>query len=531
MKKRFPHTYVIVFYIIIISAILTWILPGGEFERRKIDINGSKREVVIKDTYHKINSKPQTWEIFAALFKGFVERANIIGFILIIGGAFWILNKTNALKYGIKSFLKKRHVVEKYKFFRLLGIDRIIIVLIMLLFSLFGASFGMSEETIAFTIIFVPLAISMGYDSIIGVSMCFTAAALGFAGAFLNPFTVGIAQGIAELPAFSGIEYRLICWIILNIVGISYILIYAERLKSKNIVSSVAEEDKEWNIENRNSLNMSYIKTNTKIYVLFSIVSVVLIIVSFIYPSTFFSFQNSTVKIPIIPILAVFYIILNLLILKRSIHYFILNLLIFTILFLIVGVLAYGWYILEIATLFLAFGLLVGISTDYSPNTIAKEFINGVKDISSAAMIVGLAGGILIILREGKVIDTILFYTSNLLTGSGKVGSVSIMYLMQTFINIFIPSGSAQAALTMPIMAPFSDLINISRQTAVLVFQFGDGFTNMITPTSPVLIGVLGMAKIPYSKWFKWALPFVSVLIITGFLLLLPPLFFNINGF
>ncbi|MFC2136703.1 YfcC family protein [Bacteroidota bacterium] len=531
MKKRFPHTYVIIFYIIILSAILTWIVPGGEFERREVDINGTAREIVIKESFHGVDSKPQTWQLFAALFNGFIERADIIGFILIIGGSFWILNKTNALKYGIKSFLERRKFLEKYKIFRFIGIDRLIIGFIMLVFSLFGASFGMSEETIAFTIIFVPLSISMGYDSIVGVSMCFIAAALGFAGAFLNPFTVGIAQGIAELPTFSGIEYRLLCWIIINVVGISYILVYSDRLKKKKIISSVNDEDKVWKIENSNSFEVKYVNTIRKLYYVYGIISIIMIFLSYLYPYTNIEFQNADIRIPLIPLLSTLYIVLNLFVLKRSNHYFILNLLIFTILFLIVGVLGYGWYIMEIATLFLVFGLLVGISMNYSPNTIAKEFINGVKDISSAALVVGLAGGILIILRDGRVIDTILYYASNLLQGSGKIASISIMYLIQTFINIFIPSGSAQAALTMPIMAPFSDLINISRQTAVLVFQFGDGFTNMITPTSPVLIGVLGMAKIPYNKWFKWALPFVCVLIITGFLLLLPPLFFNINGF
>ncbi len=531
MKRKFPHTYVIVFYIIILSVLLTWIIPGGEFNRKDININGIKREVVIEGSFHQVENNPQTWHLFAALFMGFVERSDIIGFILIIGGSFWILNKTEALKYGIKSFLDKRKHFEKYKFIRKIGIDRLIIASIMILFSLFGASFGMSEETIAFTIIFVPLAISMGYDSIVGVSMCFVAAAIGFAGAFLNPFTVGIAQGIAELPPFSGIEYRIICWFILNIVGIGYVIIYSDKIKNRKFISSVIEEDRSWDSKNDNAFEVGFSNLNRNSYFILGILITVLIILSFIYPITTFIFRNSTINLPVIPILSFVFLVSNLLIIKRSIHYFILNLLIFTILFLITGVLGYGWYIMEIATLFFAFGLIVGISMGYSPNTIATEFINGVKDISSAALVVGLAGGILIILTDGKIVDTILYYSSTTLKSSGKVASISIMYGIQTFINVFIPSGSAQAALTMPIMAPFSDLINISRQTAVLIFQFGDGFTNMITPTSPVLIGVLGMARIPFNKWFKWVLPFILVLIITGFLLILPPLFFNINGF
>ena len=152
-------------------------------------------------------------------------------------------------------------------------------------------------------------------------------------------------------------------------------------------------------------------------------------------------------------------------------------------------------------------------------------------DILSAALVVGLAGGILVVLEEGKIIDTILYSVSNSMDGTGKTGSISIMYVIQTFINVIIPSGSAKAALTMPVMAPFSDLVGLSRQATVMAFQFGDGFTNMITPTSGVLIGALGIAKIPYDKWLKWILPFMAILIFVGWLLLLPKVLMELNGF
>jgi uncharacterized ion transporter superfamily protein YfcC len=166
-----------------------------------------------------------------------------------------------------------------------------------------------------------------------------------------------------------------------------------------------------------------------------------------------------------------------------------------------------------------------------SPNKITQLFLEGVKDIMSAAMVVGLAGGIIIILQDGKVIDTLLYYVSKGMNDFGRVASVGMMYVIQTLINIVIPSGSAKAALTMPIMAPFSDLIGVSRQATVMAFQFGDGFTNMITPTSGVLIGVLGVARIPYEKWVRWITPFMIVLLILGFLLLIPTVTMNLSGF
>jgi len=217
--------------------------------------------------------------------------------------------------------------------------------------------------------------------------------------------------------------------------------------------------------------------------------------------------------------------------LRKSVHFFILNLLFVTIALLIVGVMAYSWYVMEIATLFFAMGIASGIAMNYSPDQIVKYFLDGVKDIMSAAMIVGLAGGIIIILKNGQIIDPMLHSLASWMENTGKIASVGIMYIIQNFINIIIPSGSAKAALTMPIMAPFSDVIGISRQATVMAFQFGDGFTNMITPTSGVLIAVLGVAKIPFNKWVKWITPLIILLIIIGFLLLIPTVTMELNGF
>ncbi len=167
----------------------------------------------------------------------------------------------------------------------------------------------------------------------------------------------------------------------------------------------------------------------------------------------------------------------------------------------------------------------------YDGDKITHLFLDGARDIMSAALVVGLAGGIIVILENGKIVHTILHSMSESMNGLGQATSISIMYGIQTLINIFIPSGSAQAALTMPIMAPFSDLVGIPRQAIVMAYQFGDGFTNMITPTSPVLIGVLGVARIPYVKWFKWVWPLIVMLVITGVLLLIPTVTMELNGF
>jgi len=532
-KREFPHTYVIIFSLIIISALLTWIVPGGEFEREINTLkDGTQREVIVKDSFHYTDNNPQTWQIFSSFFEGFVDKADIIVFILMIGGAFWIMNDSKAIDVGIFYFLKKTKQIEHIKFIKFLGIDNIIISLIMIMFSVFGAVFGMSEETIAFVIIFVPLALSMGYDSIVGVNMCFVAAGLGFAGALLNPFTIGIAQGLSGIPLFTGIEYRLFAWLVLNVVGIIYVLRYAKKVKKNPESSPVFEEDNvNWRTkEHIDPEHMKYY-TPKAAWVVYGVISVILVVVSVFNFKTTLSVGNSITIIPIIPILAGLFVVVGPFLLRKSVHFFIINILLYTILFLIVGVMGYGWYVMEIATLFFAMGIFSGIANNKSPNRITKLFLEGAKDIASAALIVGLAGGIIIVLQEGKIIDTILYSVSQSMQSMGKVGSIGVMYLIQTFINIIIPSGSAKAALTMPIMAPFSDLIGISRQATVVAFQFGDGFTNMITPTSGVLIGVLGVAKIPYDKWVKWITPFMIILIILGFLLLIPTVTMQLNGF
>ena len=531
MFKKIPHTYVIIFAIIVFAALLTWIIPGGEYIREIIQVNGIDRTVIDKDSFHYVDSHPQTWQVFSAFFEGFTRQSGIIVFILMIGGAFWIVNSTKAIDIGILSFLTSAKKLEKYKVLSFIGVNNLIITMVMLVFSIFGAVFGMSEETIAFIIILVPLSISMGYDSIVGVSMSFVAAGLGFAGAVLNPFTIGIAQGIADLPLFSGFGYRLFCWFVINLVGITWILVYAAKVKKDPKKSPVYESDAYWrkHVEVTESEN-SY-ATPKSAWLVFLATLVTLIIFSWNEPYTLMKIGNASEKLMMLPIATGFFALFGLLSLRKSIHFFILHLLMFTIVFLIIGVMGYGWYIEEIASLFLAMGLLSGAAMNYSANKITKLFIEGAGDILSAALVVGLAGGILVILEDGRIIDTILNSVSTSMAGMGKFGTVSVMYVIQNMINVIIPSGSAKAALTMPVMAPFSDLVNLSRQATVMAFQFGDGFTNMITPTSGVLIGVLGVAKIPYDRWVKWIWPFMLVLIILGWLLLIPTVSMPLSGF
>ena len=540
-KRKVPHTFVIVFCCILLAAMMTWFIKPGKYVQEQVDgeqVMTFYYQDELPEAYAaEFHAEPQTWQVFAALFKGFERQSGIIVFILIVGGAFWIMNKSQAIDTGIMAFLGFTQKLERRKWIRKIGVNNIVITMIMILFSLFGSVFGMSEETIAFTLIIIPLAISMGYDSIVGVCMVYVAAHIGFSGAMLNPFTIGIAQGIAGIPLFSGIGYRFICWVILTIIGIVFVLIYAKKVKKNPKLSIVYEDDEYWRGSGERKTENGKRKTensqNTKKHSwwVYGIVSAVLVYCAIRYPMTEMQIGNSASTLPLLPIGAGLFVIIGFFALRKSVPYFILTLLFGTVYYLIVGVLGYGWYIMEIATLFLFMGVCSGFAIGKSASDIAKLFLEGMGDILSAAIVVGLAAGIVIVLQEGGVIDTILYGLSKSMSNLGVIASTEIMYGIQTLINIVIPSGSAKAAITMPIMAPFSDLIGISRQTTVMAFQFGDGFTNMITPTSGVLIATLGVARIPWEKWVRFIWKFILILIVIGALLLIPTVTMSLNGF
>ena len=452
---KVPGTYTIIFAMILLSALLTWFVPGGEY------VKGEEGTL----SYRDVESVPQLFGVFTALYHGFVKQSGIIIFILIVGGSFWLLNSTGAISVGIGRFIRS---VGRY--------HKVVLVAITLLFSLAGAIFGMSEETIPFVGIVVPLVVSMGYDAFLGMLIVYVAANVGFSSAFLNPFTVGIAQEMAELPLFSGMEYRLFCWAILTLLLILFVLFYA---KSVYKAPQTAAEQQTFAAPQPTSA-----------------------------PQPTAAPQAPAEQQPCPQQMS-------------AAQKIILLILFASIVLLVVGVTLWGWYMAEISGLFLAMGIVSGIVAGYDSGRISSEMIAGAKDILSSALVVGLASGIIVILQEGRIIDSILNSLQAALNNAGGEWSLSAMYGIQALINTIIPSATAKAAITIPIMAPFSDMVGVSRQAMVLAFQFGDGFTNMITPTSGVLIASLSMARITYSEWVRKIWRPVLALMVIGLLLLL----------
>ena len=455
MRFRLPNTFVLLFAILALIAISTWLVPGGQYETVLVD--GKPR--IDPASFHYVSSAPQGLvALMMAPIKGFVEAALIIGFVLIVGGAFAVLQKTDAIDAMIKT-VAKAHTHSAF-------VRAMIIPVFVTMFSLGGATFGMSEEAIPFILIFVPLALALGYDSIVGVSIPFVGSQVGFAAAFLNPFNVGVAQGIAGIEVFSGMGYRIVCWLLATTVTIAFLMWYAARVKRDPARSPTYALDQEKRREHSDGFADFAGMTRTHGAVL----------------AIFACFMGA----------------------------------------MVVGVVRYEWYINEIAALFLVMGIVVGVVGRLGADEFVAAFLQGARDLVTTALVIALARGTMILARDAHIVDTMLHALMPLVQSASPVFAAQKMFVIQSVINFFIHSGTGQAALTMPIMAPLADLVGVSRQTAILAYQFGE-FTTPMIPTSGITVGVLALARIPWITWAKWMVPLQLMLFALALLLLVPP--------
>jgi uncharacterized ion transporter superfamily protein YfcC len=453
-----PHTLVLVMLLVILVLAVSWVVPSGEYQRVKVQTSEGTRSVTVAGTYRQV---PKVY-----LGPQMVLESPIKGFMdgallicfLLMIGGSFAIFQETG---AIESGIKRlTGAISRRPY-----LEWLIIPVLMTIFSLGGSIFGMSEEVIPFVMIFIPLARRLGYDSIVGVSIPFLGAAAGFAAAFFNPFTVGISQSIAGIPLYSGVGYRLVSWVIGTAVTIAYVMWYARRVKRNPELSPVRDIDLERGAVARDdSADAGWHARHVATLALF-IASMVL---------------------------------------------------------LVVGVLEWKWYIDQIAMLFLGMGILLGLAGGLGPSRIARTFVTGAKDMVGVVFIVACARALLVIAQEAKILDTMLYGASGTLSLLPVAVIAQVMFLIQCVINFFIHSGTAQAALTMPIMAPLADLVGITRQTAVYAYQLCE-FINPILPTSAVTMGVLGAGKIPWERWARWFFPLMLILTVLSFLLLIPP--------
>lgn len=434
-KTKIPHTYAILFIIMILAAVASYLIPAGEYERE--EVNG--RTIVVDNSFAGVEQSPVGFfDLFTAIPAGMVAAADIIFYIFLVGGAFGIIRATGAIESGIAKVV---HKLEKQ--------EKLLIPIIMIIFSILGATIGMAEEVIIFVPIGIAVARAIGFDALTGTAMVSLGAASGFVGGMLNPFTVGIAQGIAELPIFSGIAFRFGAYIFFLSFAIWYVMRYAAKVKKDPTRSII------YDIE-RKALKESTSDQATALGA--------------------FNWRHGMV-----------FVFLGL---GLGLNVY--------------GVFQWDWYLMELAASFIIIGFASGLIGRLGVNGLFDAFVDGMKAVVFGAIIVGFARAILVIMEQGVIMDTIINALSNVISGLPEALMVIGMFFTQVIINFFIPSGSGQAATTMPIMTPLSDLLDIQRQVAVLAYQYGDGITNSIIPTSAALMGYLAVAGIPYEKWVKF---------------------------
>lgn len=435
-KKKWgiPHTYAIIFLIIILATVATYFIPAGEYDR--IEVDG--REVVVENSYSSVEQQPVSFfDMFISVPNGMQEGARIIFYIFIVGGAFGIIQATGAIESGVHSLVQ-----------RMQHSGILLIPMSMILFSILGFTTGMSEETIIFVPIGIAIARALGYDTLVGTAMVSTGAASGFIGGMMNPFTVGIAQEIAEVKLFSGIGFRSVVYVIILATAITYVMRYAIKIK-KDPTKSIMY-----------GLEQSLDKMSSK-------------------ETTTFATFNVRHALVLLSLAAG--IVINM-----------------------YGVFKLDWFLDELAANFLIVGLLSGLIGGLGVNKTFDALVDGMKLVAFGALIVGFARAILVVLESGVIIDSIIYSLVQVISQLPQTLNAIGMFAVQIVVNFFIPSGSGQAATTMPVMVPIADLLGIERQVAVLAFQYGDAITNSIIPTSAALMGYLAVAGIPYEKWVKF---------------------------
>lgn len=443
MKLRVPHTYVLLFILLLLAAASTHFIPAGAFERIQI----KDRQIVAPDSYHRVDSKSaNVIDVFTAFPKGLLEVSHIVFYIFIVGGAFGVIAATGAIDAGIHALVR---TLGKFQ--------SAVVPVLTCAFAIGGGTFGMAEETLPFLPALVLLSRSLGYDSLTGGAIALVGANAGFAGAFLNPFTVGVAQGIAGLPLFSGWEFRVGVWATLTFATVLYVSHYAGRVKRAPESSPVFLLDQ----QSVSSFSASHTKLQTR-------------------------------------------------------HVLVLILFVLTCLVLILGAMKWEWGINELSALFFAFAILVGPVGGLSLNMTAEKFIEGAASLTGGALVVGLARATLVVLSEAQVIDTIMLALANLVRELPAQVSVIGIYVAQVLLSIIVPSGGGQAAISIPLLAPLSDLLGVTRQTMVLAYQFGDGFTNILTPTQGYFMAGLALLGIPWNVWVRWLLPLFTIWLVLG---------------
>jgi uncharacterized ion transporter superfamily protein YfcC len=440
-KKRFnmPNTWLIVAGLIAIMAVLSWIIPPGSFDYQRVNVNGTMRNIAIAGSYKLVDpatAHPTTFlGAFSALYQGCVKASGIIFVILCCAATFSVMVKTGAFHAGISKVLQK------------IGSRAVLLFpVLMVLFGIGGSAFGMLSEFYGFYPLVIGLAAGLGYDAMTGFAVLALGEYIGFMASTLNPYTIAIAQAIAEVPLYSGLGFRILCFIVFMGISIFYLMHYAAKVKKSPDLSVM------------NGIHCVHAENGTSMK-----------------ENSDFTWRHGLVLAD----LGV------------------------TLLVLMYGLVWHSWGYSELCGLFIIMAAFAALVSGWSGNQFCDEMLAGAKSVLWGAILTGLANGLVVIMENAKIMDTIINYLSEMLKHAPSALSAQFMLIVQTLINFLIPSGSGQAAATMPIMAPLGDMLGLSRQVTCLAYQFGDGLSNLLWPTAGIVI-ICGLGDIPYDRWLKW---------------------------
>ena len=463
---KIPHVFALLAMVILAAGLLSYVVPSGRFQREEITTGNLTRTVVIPGSYQSI---PKHYSVKGLFFGdevvGKATPVGLMGFLTAIPKG---LEQTADIIFfifligGVFGIINRTGTITAsiqalIKKFNNSGMW--LTVFIMLVISAGGSTLGMAEEFIPLVPVFLYISHKLGYDKIYGLALVFVSAEIGFAAATTNPFNVQIAQGIAEVPLGSGIGFRLVFYVVILTVAILYMLRYGKRLRAKQ---SHAVETDEPDEPDQNLDAFKLTKYHKRI----------VLICGLLFVGILWAVQSE------------------------------------------------GWWMAEMGAGFLAIGIAAALLGKLTLNQATEAFVHGMGDMLVGALVVGFAKGIQVVLVEGQIMDTVIYYASNTLQYLPKTLAAQGMLIFQTVLNFFIPSGSGQAATTIPLMAPLADLLGITRQTAIFAFTCGDGFANTIIPTSGILMAMLGIAKISFKDWLKFMLPLFGILMVVSALFL-----------
>lgn len=441
MKKITVNGMVVLFILLALVAVSTYMIPSGEYDRIQVD----GRTIVDGSSYKLVEPNPTSpFEFFKAIPRGLQEASTLIIMIFLIGGAIKIIESTGAIRAFIFHLRKKVGDQRSY----------IILILISIFFGCLGTFPGMLEAVIPFAPLCIGISLALGYDILVGISISLVPIVVGWSAGVTNPWTTGIGQSLAELPMFSGFQFRFVAFCIFMIVTILYTLSYANKIKKDPSKSLVYNKD----IRHLQDLEgeTDFTKRHLSVLILFAL----------------------------------------------------------TIVVIVYGSLRLKWTMIDMSAAYIIGGILCGFANRYSPNRIADEIIAGGRDMYIAAFAIGMARGVSVIMTDSHIIDTVVHSTASILQGRSSYFNAIGMFVIQSVINFFVPSGSGQAVVTLPVLLPVSDLIGLNRQIAILAFQFGDGFSNLMYPTVGALIALLSYAKISFTEWIRYIYKYMLMIFV-----------------